>query len=201
VIRRWSRRGASTDRGGAERGQAMVEMAAILPILLLLTLGTLEFGFAFDHRLTLEYATREGARTGAALSNGDGDTAVCATIDAQIVAAVQRVLKSPGSDVDISDVPEILIYRAGADGEMLGTPNRWTYSAGGGPVVDGVPIDYVNASTAWPACSRVSAPNPDSLGVSLSYRYVLRTPLSIFLGFVEIPMSDRTVMALSPTDY
>lgn len=183
------------------RGQAMVEMALILPILLLLTLGTLEFGFAFDHRLTLEYATREGARTGAALSNGDGDTAICDTIDAQVVAAVQRVLKSPGSDVDISRIPEILIYRAGADGEQLGSPNRWTYSPGGGPVVDGESIDYVNTSTAWPACSRLSAPTPDSLAVSLTYTYELRTPLVALLGFVQIGMDDRTVMALSPTDY
>jgi hypothetical protein len=179
----------------------MVEFAAILPVLLLLTLGTLEFGFAFDHRLTLEYATREGARTGAALSNGDGDATVCATIDAQIVAAVQRVLKSPGSDVNVAEVPEILIYRAGTDGQQLGTPNRWTYAPGGGPVVDGVSIDYVNASTAWPACSRVSAPTPDSLGVSLTYTYRFQTPLSALLGFATIGMSDNTVMALSPTDY
>jgi hypothetical protein len=179
----------------------MVEFAAILPVLLLLTLGTLEFGFAFDHRLTLEYATREGARTGAALSNGDGDATVCATIDAQIVAAVQRVLKSPGSDVNVAEVPEILIYRAGTDGQQLGTPNRWTYAPGGGPVVDGVSIDYVNASTAWPACSRVSAPTPGSLGVSLTYTYRFQTPLSALLGFATIGMSDNTVMALSPTDY
>ncbi len=44
----------------------------VLPIFLLLILGTLEFGIAFDHNLTLEYATREGARTGSALANGGG---------------------------------------------------------------------------------------------------------------------------------
>lgn len=179
----------------------MVELAAILPVLLLLTLGTLEFGFAFDHRLTLEYATREGARTGAALSNGDGNTTVCSTIDAQIVAAVQRVLKSPGSDVRIADVPEIFIYRAGVDGQQVGAANRWTYSPGGGPVVDGVSIDYRNASTAWAACSRVSGPVPDSLGVRLTYTYRFQTPLSALLGFATIGMDDQTVMALSPTDY
>jgi hypothetical protein len=188
-------------RRNDERGQALAEMALILPVLLLITLGTLEFGFAFDHHLTLEYASREGARTGAALSNGDGDAAICATIDAQVVAAVQRVLESPGSDVRIQDVPEIRIYRAGADGQELGSANRWTYAAGAGPVVDGKKIDYVNASNPWPACSRAASPNPDSVGVSLTYTYRFRTPLSAFLGFTTINMSDRTIMPLSPTDY
>ena len=115
----------------------MIELALILPVLLMITLGTLEFGFAFDHHLTLEYASREGARTGAGLSDGEGDTAVCDTIDAQIIAAVERVLTSPGSDIDLAEVPEIRIYKAGADGQELGPVNRWTYSPSAGPLVDG----------------------------------------------------------------
>lgn len=179
----------------------MVELMLILTVLLLLTLGTIEFGFAFDHHLTLEYATREGARTGAALSNGDGDTALCATIDAQIVAAVQRVIESPGSDVDAADVPEIRIYRSGADGQELGAANRWTYSAGSGPLIDGTRLDYVQTAGPWAPCSRVSGPVPDSVGVSLVYTYEFRTPLRALLGFATIRMSDQTVMPLSPTDY
>ena len=37
---------------------------------MLLLLIMLEIGFAFNHKLTVGYATREGARTGAALANG-----------------------------------------------------------------------------------------------------------------------------------
>ena len=130
------------------RGQSMIELALILPVLLMITLGTLEFGFAFDHHLTLEYASREGARTGAGLSDGEGDTAVCDTIDAQIIAAVERVLTSPGSDIDLAEVPEIRIYKAGPDGQELGPVNRWTYSPNAGPLVDGERIDYV-AGIGW----------------------------------------------------
>jgi TadE-like protein len=195
VIARWK------DRRGAPRGQAMTEMALILPVLLLIVVGTLEFGFAFDHQLTLEYASREGARTGAALSNGDGDANTCATIDAQIIAAVQRVLTSPGSDVDMAEIPEIRIYKAGNDGQELGPVNRWVYSPGNGPEVDGAALDYEVSSANWLPCNRVSDPNPDSIGVSLTYTYRLRTPLTGFLGFVSLPMSDYTVMALSPTDF
>ena len=37
---------------------------------MLILFGMLEFGFVFSHNLTLQYATREGARTGALLANG-----------------------------------------------------------------------------------------------------------------------------------
>ncbi len=179
----------------------MVEMVLILPVLLLLTLGTLEFGFAFDHHLTLEYASREGARTGAALSNGDGDSSLCATIDPQVIAAVQRVLQSPSSDIALSEVPEIRIFKAGANGQELGPVNRWVYRPGAGPVVDGQALDFAEASATWAPCSRQAQPNPDSLGVSLTYEYRLRTPLINMLGMGSISMADRTVMPLAPTDY
>lgn len=177
-------------------------MALILPVLLVIILGTLEFGFAFDHHMTLEYASREGARTGAALADGDGDTALCATIDAQVIAAVQRVLTSPGSDISQNEIPEIRIYRAGANGQELGPVNRWTYSPGAGPVVDGENVDYVQASSSWPACSRIAnGASPDSVGVSLVYTYRYRTPLTQLFGVRTLTMSDRTVMPLGPTDF
>ncbi len=180
----------------------MIELALILPVLLLITLGTLEFGFAFDHHLTLEYASREGARTGAGLSDGEGDTAVCDTIDAQIIAAVERVLTSPGSDIDLAEVPEIRIYKAGAGrpgagaGESLDVQRRTP-----GPLVDGERIDYVQASVGWAACTRVADPVPDSLGVSLTYTYRFRTPFTGLIGIDTIEMHDRTVMPLSPTEF
>jgi hypothetical protein len=179
----------------------MIEMTLIIPILLIITLGTLEFGFAFDHHLTLEYASREGARTGAGLSNGAGNATVCASIDAQIIAAVQRVLTSPGSDIDANGIPEIRIFKAGPDGNELGPVNRWVYNPGGGPVVDGQRIDYVPAAVGWAACSRVSDPVPDSIGVSLVYSYQFRTPLTALMGLSQITMRDRTVMPLAPTDF
>jgi Flp pilus assembly protein TadG len=45
-----------------ERGQALVELALIAPIFLLLVLGAIEFGAAFQARITLTNAAREGAR-------------------------------------------------------------------------------------------------------------------------------------------
>ena len=186
----------------SERGQSLIEMGALLPLLILIVLGTLEFGFMFDHHLTLEYASREGARAGAALAHGGVGPPGCqgaSDVDPRIIAAVQRVLTSPGSPVDASDVTEIHIYRAGADGQEL-QANVWRYSAGMGPTVDGVPLNFVPFSVAWPVCTRNNtAVNTDSLGVSITYRYELQTPFTYLLGD-GLSMTDRTVMQLNPTN-
>lgn len=45
-----------------ERGAAAVEMALLLPLLILLLLGIMEFGRAFNAQVTLTNAAREGVR-------------------------------------------------------------------------------------------------------------------------------------------
>lgn len=46
----------------SERGQSLVEFALILPILLLLMFGIVEFGRIYSTKLMLMHMTREGAR-------------------------------------------------------------------------------------------------------------------------------------------
>jgi Flp pilus assembly protein TadG len=47
-----------------QEGQALVEFALILPILLLLVMGILQFGMMLNSYLSIENASREGARAG-----------------------------------------------------------------------------------------------------------------------------------------
>ena len=47
-----------------QKGQALVEFAIILPILLMLVMGILQFGMMLNSYLTIENASREGARAG-----------------------------------------------------------------------------------------------------------------------------------------
>ena len=56
-------------RGLEQEGQAMVEMALVLPVLLLVVTGILTFGLAFNNYLLLTEATSVGART-LAISRG-----------------------------------------------------------------------------------------------------------------------------------
>mgnify|MGYP000562308091 FL=1 len=47
-----------------ENGQSAVEFALVLPILLLIVCGILDFGWLFYNQLSVENACREGARGG-----------------------------------------------------------------------------------------------------------------------------------------
>ncbi len=47
---------------GDDQGAAIVEFALILPILILLVFGTIEFGRAYNAKVTLTHAAREGVR-------------------------------------------------------------------------------------------------------------------------------------------
>jgi Flp pilus assembly protein TadG len=206
LLRRLARRPA--DRRSGERGQSLIELSIAIPVVLLLLLGMLEFGFAFSHHLTLEYATREGARTGAALAAGTGEVACTGAnnTDAYTIAAVQRVLTGTGGQVPIGQVKEIRIYKASSTGaDSLGLSNKWVPGAGG-PSVDGVQLLFTRSgSTFWDPCTRHDSPGAwggtDSIGVSLIYDYQYITPLGNLMGLGGAPVlqiSDRTIMALNP---
>jgi Flp pilus assembly protein TadG len=196
------RRSRRDDRRAAARGQSLVEFAISVPVFVMLLFGMLEFGFAFNHNLTLEYATREGARTGSALAKGTA-TIPCNEVDNEIVASVQRVLTSPGAPIDVSRVSEVRIYRADASGNQVGSSfNKWV--PGAGPTVDGVALVFKSNSVNWDACAANTRDNgvtPDSIGISLVYSYRLISPLGVLLGMGGTPtfqMTDRTIMALNP---
>ena len=198
-----------------ELGQGLVEFALVLPVFLLLLLIMFEFGFAYNHNLTVGLASRDGARTGASLANGGAISCSGGNdpnkVDAQIVAGVQRILKSPGSDVQMSDVQSVRIYKADSSGNQIGSyVDVWAYTgSGSGP--DVIPgngtehIDFTQSSTGWPVCSRDNGGNPDALGVEVRYQYRLKTPLARLVGFLNgsqgstIQMNDHTVMVLNPT--
>ena len=59
----------------SDRGAAAVELALVLPVVLLLIFGVIDFGRLFNAQATLNGGVREGARV-EALGTGD---AVCAT--------------------------------------------------------------------------------------------------------------------------
>jgi hypothetical protein len=209
----------------ARRGQGLVEFSIILPVFLLILLGMLEFGIMFDHNITLGYASREGARVGAALVNGGGQLGCgpgqspnAALVDQQILAAVKRVLTSPGSQVNMARIGQVRVYKVFNSGPNVGQPdpfeiNTWIYQDGAGPVVDGEPVDFAQQGpTNYRPCERDNRttpsptdPLPHSIGVSVTYTYDSRTALGAILRFFggsmgSLGMSDHTVMALNPTN-
>jgi TadE-like protein len=220
---------AAYRRGRRERGQSLVEFAVLVPLFMLILIGMLEFGLMFNHDLTLQYASREGARVGAALGCGaTSGSATCDSgfsnpnpleVDPYIVAAVQRVLEASGSPINMGQIGKIMIFKADASGNQVGSNlDTWVYSKGNGPAVSGQTLDFVRSgSNGWVDTNRVtSATNtsncgaglstcPDSIGIKITYQYLYVTPLAAVMRFFGGPaastqsLNDQTVMALNPT--
>ena len=80
----------------SERGAVAVEFAILLPLLLMLVMGTIEFGRAYNAQITLTNAARDGVRVMAiAKSPADARTA------ARTAAAAVSV-SIPDSDITLS---------------------------------------------------------------------------------------------------
>ena len=84
-----------------ERGAALVEFAVLAPLLILLVLGIVEFGWKFGQFNDVRHAAREGARF-AAVDGGDNNAIyqqVCQTMDA-LSAGLTSIDVTLDPDVD-----------------------------------------------------------------------------------------------------
>lgn len=85
---------------GSERGQSLVEFALIVPPLLLLLMGVIQFGFIFNSVVTLSTAAREAARDGSvyqystAISKSANDLARNNRIKSTLLASMNGLVKS-----------------------------------------------------------------------------------------------------------
>jgi Flp pilus assembly protein TadG len=175
-----------------ERGQAMVEFTMVLPLFLVILLGTVEYGAAIDHRTAMAYAVREGARVGASLGKGG---ATPNAVDPAIIAAVQRGLTDP---ILMENIEWIEIYKVDptTNLQVTGKVNRYDRN---GTLV---------GTAGWAASTRVQGlgTNGDSLGVRVRYNFRPITPLAGLISFTfgggppytTMPMTDSAVMHLEP---
>lgn len=88
---------------GASRGQSFVEVAITTPVLLLLMIGSLEAGWAYNAYITVTNATRDGARYGG--QQAPTTTGICTLIVAEMarlsgnkVITVNRVIEEASSN-------------------------------------------------------------------------------------------------------
>ena len=83
-------------RHGEERGATLVEFALIMPLLLILVLGVVEFGYLFAQFNEVRHAAREGARY-AAVSNPADYNGDSSADSSDVVAATCDALNLPGT--------------------------------------------------------------------------------------------------------
>ncbi len=93
-----------------DRGQTMVEFALVVPILLLVVFGIIQFGMLYNDYITLTDATRVGARKGAvsrtatnpaALAEAATRAAAPGLKPADFGVVVTATAWAPGADVTV----------------------------------------------------------------------------------------------------
>ena len=94
----------------SDRGQAAVEFALVAPVLIVLLLGIVQGGIAFNHYLAVTDAARAGARK-----------AIVARFDGTTVTDVQQVVQSAAGGLDpaklhvaVSDLTDPTFTTAGS---------------------------------------------------------------------------------------
>lgn len=71
--RQWSTEPVFRFRMPSERGAGLAEFALVLPVLLIILFGVIEFGFAFARSQSVEAAAREGGRLASLSSSSTED--------------------------------------------------------------------------------------------------------------------------------
>jgi Flp pilus assembly protein TadG len=188
-------------RRGGRHGQAMVEMALLLPVLLLLFLGAWTASNLIDDNNVSLQATRAGARLAAELGNGGSSGATQAQIDTDILDQVYPIV-SP--QLTNAKVTEIDIYQpSGCTGTtpfVAGScpPNNGAYTAG--ELIDTYTVTAGVVASACGTCTFTLAnrsqvhPSEAEIGVRLKFTYTSPT-----LRFFTQTDSQYTVMRLAPT--
>jgi Flp pilus assembly protein TadG len=181
---------------GRARGQSLAEFALVLPIFVVLLIGMIEFAFAFNAVLSVSFATREAALIAAEAGNGGGaDCVILKRIDDSISAPTYH-----------HAITEVRIYKADSGGAELAAN---VYSRSGSMTctfpTGSMTVPYALVGTAaYPDFKRCNVlagcpaypPLPststvDRVGVSVSYAYTWRTPLS---GLLELAGSGYTIV-------
>jgi hypothetical protein len=175
-----------------ERGAALVETAIVLPLVLVLTFGAIEFSIAFNQSGTLAAATRAGARTASTLAK-DPQYAI------KTADAVAAALQSIGA----TQVDQLWIYKvaSGSSNAPIGgsfascsycTGYRWVPATRSFDTT--APMGSPWAANQQNACANIAADTPDRIGIYLlgHHSFVVN-----FFG-ASATLTARTIMRLEP---
>lgn len=119
AMRRWLKSGRSGMRG--DSGASALEFALVAPVLLLLVLGLIEFGFMFQTQLALTHAAREGARIAAV---GQFDPAVVISRAYPVTPTIATAPSPPSAAPTGSPITVTLTYDY--DWQVLPVPGTVT---------------------------------------------------------------------------
>ncbi len=172
-----------------QRGQGLVEMALVLPFLLVLTLGIVDVGVLISDRYNILYSTREAARVGAANA--------CFYDDSSIVQRVASVLRNK----PVSDIGPIYVYKADINGNMGSFFQEYIITG----TFPGFGYRTVSGSN-WPYTIRHNNPDylglkpADWLGVKVTSTHHPITLIGQGFWGAAFSVTEKTIMRIEPPE-
>lgn len=195
----------SSRPSASARGQSMVEFGLILPIFLLLIVGLMEFAFAFNALLSVNFASRDAALLAAEASGDSG-------ADCIILESIDEDVSTPSARAQIQ---EVRVYWATDTGAIMpGNPVNVYRRTGSTTCAlpDGVsltvPYTLVGAA-GYPEAARCDViggcggahDTVDTIGISITYDHFWVTPLAniVTLGGTGFEFTHSTAMRMEPS--
>jgi Flp pilus assembly protein TadG len=172
------------NRRRSQGGQALVELAISVPVLLWLLLGSFDASVMVSDKVIAGYATRQGARLAAEIGGRETNpSATVAAIDQNIVRNVLAVALA----MNYSTLQELDIYGpTHPDGVLNKATDRYDQYDGNGVNQNGYPFDLQYREQI--------PPNETSIGVKLVWSYHPPTGFATF----TIQLTEFTVLRASP---
>jgi hypothetical protein len=190
------RRGPTTS---SERGQALVEFALVLPVLLLLIFGIVEFGLAFNAAVSVNFVSR-----GAALLAAEGGRAE--GTDCMVLRAIEQDMTAPASPTRISRVE---IYWSDPNGDQRAS-NVNVYTRSGSLTCTyasgSITVPYTLGTEQYPETERCDVlagcgglhTTVDDIGVRITYTHLWVTYVGRTISG-SITFQRSTAVRMEPT--
>lgn len=177
----------------SDRGVSLTELALLMPLLLILAIGTFEYGMLFRDTLVVSTAAREAGRVAASSANyGDADCV--------ILEAASGALQS----LQTGTTAEVHIYKSDANGSI--PPDNDAFMRRYRPAVPMEPgliacgtSDWIQLSpgSSWDPVDRVNdAGSADWIGVRVRYIHDFQLNVLWFDGTQTL--DDDAVFRIEP---
>ena len=167
------------------RGQSIVEFSLVFPIILVLLVAVIEFGFALNALLATSFASRDAALEAAEAGNVSGaDCVVLRQIEQDILVPADKTL-----------ITRVDIFWTDQTGTTVKASNVYQRTGSTTCTVNAVAITvpYTATSTGYldtgrcttvAGCGGAHTPSVDTIGVKITYDYHFKTPLNTLLGLL-----------------
>ncbi|MGH2491247.1 MAG: TadE/TadG family type IV pilus assembly protein [Candidatus Limnocylindria bacterium] len=183
----------------SECGQALVEFALVLPVFLLLVFGLVEFGFALNAGVSVNFVSRVAALLAAEGGRTEGT-------DCMVLRAIERDLMSPATATRISRVE---IYWSDANGDQIAS-NVNVYTRGGSLTCSyasgSLTVPYTLGTEQYPETERCDVlagcgglhTTVDDVGVRITYAHQWVTHVGQTIAG-SITFQRSTAVRMEPT--